>query len=79
MSKDLQAMTHALIDLLEREGLVEDASALRDAERLSNVVTEILMALRWNIRERKIPQRVRDAETRQAANELLRALDDALA
>jgi hypothetical protein len=79
MSKDLQAMTRALIDLLEREGMSEDAKALKDAEGLSNVVTEILMALRWNIRERKIPQRARSPKTVEAANELLRALDHALA
>ena len=75
MTMDYYAEAREIARCLERDGLVDDARALRNAIDSGSTGTEILMALRWHL------QRIDKARPAAASSESrrhIRSLEAAL-
>jgi hypothetical protein len=72
---DHYAATHELIRQLTEQGAVGWARKLEDALASGSTGTEILMALRWNLKELKRSKAISCGQTRELANQLLRELE----
>lgn len=78
MSRDYFAEATRLADDLERDGLVAQARALRDAIEGGSTGSEILMALRFHLRDLESMNLALDFKTRRCIRDLATAIDDAL-
>ena len=70
MSRDIFADVRGLVALLLREGLKAEAHALSDAVESGSTGTEILMALRWHLRQIVASAELRTPVLRQLVREL---------
>jgi ABC-type branched-subunit amino acid transport system substrate-binding protein len=75
---DYYAETHAIAAALASEGLSSDAEALRDAIAAGSTGTEILMHVRWLLRQLDEANKTSSLVTKRKIRDVLAALDRAL-
>jgi len=78
MATDYYAATTEIIDALVAEGLVSEATALRDVMEAGSTSTEILMGIRWHLQKIDGSNATANINTKRQIRDLIAALDHVL-
>ena len=75
MGCDYYAEAKQIASKLANEGLLAEAQALQDVIAAGATATEILMGVRWQLRESRAASKTKDSSTRRSIEKLLATLD----